>query len=140
MFSGCESRQSRMYSQPEELTRTRELKPAKNVRYAQRSFRGSGRHREVLLMNGRTKHRARREVASVLANVDTDYNSVYWGYVLFYFEDLPGVVVSITPCMQKDQYGLLVAITNLYSDDIWFNGSAVALDEDGNQIGENLYR
>lgn len=44
--------------------------------------------------------------------------------------------MSITPCIQNDQYGLLVAITNLYSDDIWFNGSAVALDEDGNQIGE----
>ena len=84
------------------------------------------------MMNGRTKHRSSTRKSLLFWQMWIQITTVFIGGTSYsIFEDLPGVVVSITPCIQNDQYGLLVAITNLYSDDIWFNGSAVALDEDG---------
>lgn len=77
-----------------------------------------------------------QDALSLLASLDTDYANVYWGVSYSIFDDLPGLVVSLTPCMQYDSYGLVVAITNLYNEEMTFAGNAVALDSDGNEIGE----
>ena len=77
-----------------------------------------------------------QDAMSLLASLDTDYANVYWGVSYSIFDDLPGLVVSLTPCMQYDSYGLVVAITNLYNEEMTFAGNAVALDSDGNEIGE----
>ena len=77
-----------------------------------------------------------QDALSLLASLDTDYSKVYWGVSYSVFEDLPGLVVSLTPCMQYDSYGLVVAITNLYDEEMTFAGNAVALDSEGNEIGE----
>ena len=138
MFSGCGKETKQNVQPAEETYKNTESETSEECAAAQEEFSEEVVDTEESIDDEWTDEASEldEEVASVLANVDTDYNSVYWGTSYSIFEDLPGVVVSITPCMQKDQYGLLVAITNLYSDDIWFNGSAVALDEDGNQIGE----
>ncbi len=77
-----------------------------------------------------------QDALSLLASLDTDYANVYWGVSYSIFDDLPDLVVSLTPCMQYDSYGLVVAITNLYNEEMTFAGNAVALDSDGNEIGE----
>ena len=77
-----------------------------------------------------------QDALSLLASLDTDYANVYWGVSYSIFDNLPGLVVSLTPCMQYDSYGLVVAITNLYNEEMTFAGNAVALDSDGNEIGE----
>lgn len=77
-----------------------------------------------------------QDALSLLASLDTDYANVYWGVSYSIFDDLPGLVVSLTPCVQYDSYGLVVAITNLYNEEMTFAGNAVALDSDGNEIGE----
>lgn len=77
-----------------------------------------------------------QDALSLLASLDTDYAKVSWGTSYSIFDDLPGLVVSLTPCMQYDSYGLVVAITNLYNEEMTFAGNAVALDQDGNEIGE----
>lgn len=77
-----------------------------------------------------------QDAMSLLASLDTDYANVYWGVSYSIFDDLPGLVVSLTPCVQYDSYGLVVAITNLYNEEMTFAGNAVALDSDGNEIGE----
>lgn len=138
MFSGCGKETKQNVQPAEETYKNTESETSEECAAAQEEFSEEVVDTEESIDDEWTDEASEldEEVASVLANVDTDYNSVYWGTSYSIFEDLPGVVVSITPCIQNDQYGLLVAITNLYSDDIWFNGSAVALDEDGNQIGE----
>ena len=77
-----------------------------------------------------------QDALSLLASLDTDYANVYWGVSYSIFDDMPGLVISLTPCMQYDSYGLVVAITNLYNEEMTFAGNAVALDKEGNEIGE----
>ena len=136
MFSGCGKETKQNVQPAEETYKNTESETSEECAAAQEEFSEEVVDTEESIDDEWTDEASEldEEVASVLANVDTDYNSVYWGTSYSIFEDLPGVVVSITPCMQKDQYGLLVAITNLYSDDIWFNGSAVALDEDASDL------
>ena len=120
MFSGCGKETKQNVQPAEETYKNTESETSEECAAAQEEFSEEVVDTEESIDDEWTDEASEldEEVASVLANVDTDYNSVYWGTSYSIFEDLPGVVVSITPCMQKDQYGLLVAITNLYSDDI----------------------
>ena len=116
MFSGCGKETKQNVQPAEETYKNTESETSEECAAAQEEFSEEVVDTEESIDDEWTDEASEldEEVASVLANVDTDYNSVYWGTSYSIFEDLPGVVVSITPCMQKDQYGLLVAITNLY--------------------------
>ena len=139
MFSGCGKETKQNVQPAEETYKNTESETSEECAAAQEEFSEEVVDTEESIDDEWTDEASEldEEVASVLANVDTDYNSVYWGTSYSIFEDLPGSSSEhYTVYAEGNQYGLLVAITNLYSDDIWFNGSAVALDEDGNQIGE----
>ena len=51
-----------------------------------------------------------QDALSLLASLDTDYANVYWGVSYSIFDNLPGLVVSLTPCMQYDSYGLVIGV------------------------------
>lgn len=77
------------------------------------------------------------DVEEALSKLETDYNKVYWGSRYSMFEDMPGVVVSVTPCkLYGVDYGLVIAITNLYDTDVSFAGSASALGSNDTVIGD----
>ena len=78
------------------------------------------------------------EVKTLLENLDTDYHNIRWGVVYPMDEELQGLVVSVTPYVSYDQISLLVAITNLYDEDISFSGSANALGEGDAVVGSSF--
>ena len=106
---------------------------------SQEEISENGKSKEEKQENARTDGNTTvedQDALSLLASLDTDYANVYWGVSYSIFDNLPGLVVSLTPCMQYDSYGLVVAVTNLYNEEMTFAGNAVALDSDGNEIGE----
>lgn len=77
------------------------------------------------------------DVEKAITSLTTDYNKVCWGSRYSPFADKPGVVISVTPCtVFGDEYGLIVAVTNLYDEDISFAGSGSALGRSGNVLGD----
>jgi len=78
------------------------------------------------------------DIETLLANLDTDYNKINWGVRYSISEDIPGVVVSIAPCYEYEQYKLILAITNLTGTDIDFSAQAIALDANGEEEGSTF--
>ena len=79
------------------------------------------------------------DVEKALKEIQTDYSKVLWGSRYQLFENMPGVVASVTPCkIYGDDYGLVVAITNLYSEEISFSGSASALGSNDSILGDTF--
>ncbi len=70
------------------------------------------------------------EIASTLNGLNTDYNKVKWGSVYSIFPDNPGIVISVAPGKLFNEDILVVAITNLYDQEISFSGSAKARGKD----------
>lgn len=78
------------------------------------------------------------DVENLLNKLTSDYNNVYWGARYSIFEDMPAIVVSVTPCKFYDEYALAVAITNLYDEEFSFSGSAQVLGSDDSVIGDSF--
>ena len=78
------------------------------------------------------------EIASTLNGLNTDYNKVKWGSVYSIFPDNPGIVISVTPGKMFGDDILVVAITNLYDQEISFSGSAKARGKDDAIVGETF--
>jgi hypothetical protein len=72
----------------------------------------------------------------MLARLDTDYSKVKWGVVYNISKDYPGVVASVTPCKEGEDYKLVVAITNLYDKELTIYGDLKARAADDSEIGE----
>lgn len=75
------------------------------------------------------------EVENCLTSLETDYNKIAWGVKYSIFDDYPAFVISVTPYSSKGKNYLVVALTNLYSDDISFSGDALAYDVNNSEIG-----
>ena len=78
------------------------------------------------------------EIASTLNGLNTDYNKVKWGSVYSIFPDNPGIVISVAPGKLFNEDILVVAITNLYDQEISFSGSAKARGKDDAIVGETF--
>lgn len=78
------------------------------------------------------------EIQASLDALETDYAKVKWGVQYSISQDLPGVVISVTPSKGYFSNELVVAVTNLYDKDISFSGSAKAKDANDNIIGETF--
>lgn len=78
------------------------------------------------------------DLEKALNSLDTDYNSINWGVRYSLDAELPNLVVSITPYMEYDQIHLLLAFTNLYDRDLAITGTAKALSQEGEEIGETF--
>ena len=76
------------------------------------------------------------ETKAMLARLDTDYSKVKWGVVYNISKDYPGVVASVTPCKEGEDYKLVVAITNLYDKELTIYGDLKARAVDDSEIGE----
>lgn len=85
-----------------------------------------------------TKNLLSDEVREALESITTDYSKIKWGVVYSVSEDMPGIVISVTPVKVYGEYELIVAITNLYDNDISFSANVEAADKDGNIIGSNF--
>lgn len=78
------------------------------------------------------------EIASKLNGLNTNYNKVKWGSVYSIFPDNPGIVISVAPGKLFNEDILVVAITNLYDQEISFSGSAKARGKDDAIVGETF--
>ncbi len=138
MFAAC-GKQSTVGSQTTGESTESVSSEAQTDTVSQEEISESGKSKEEKTENAWTDGDTAvddQDALSLLASLDTDYANVYWGVSYSIFDDIPGLVVSLTPCMQYDSYGLVVAITNLYNEEMTFAGNAVALDKEGNEIGE----
>ncbi len=79
------------------------------------------------------------DIQTVLDSLSSDYNKVLWGSVYSVIEQYAGIVVSVTPCLTGDDYGLLVAVTNLYNEPMAFSGKAQAKGTGEEIIGETYF-
>ena len=78
------------------------------------------------------------EIESALSTLETDYKKVKWGAVYSFSDEMPGIVISVTPCLSYSGNGLIVAITNLYDEPISFTGSAAAKGKNDEILGDTF--
>ncbi len=78
------------------------------------------------------------EVEAAINSLDTDYSLIQWGVRYSVSEELPGIVISVTPCVRYGSNGLLLAVTNLYDQAFSFSGAAEAKDANDNIIGDTF--
>ncbi|MBO6196536.1 MAG: hypothetical protein J6O03_03515 [Butyrivibrio sp.] len=74
------------------------------------------------------------DAQKILNSLDTDYNKVNWG-VQYSPTGMDGIVISVAPFMDGNSYYLLVAVTNLYGEDVTFSASGYPKGTDGQKIG-----
>ena len=74
------------------------------------------------------------ETQKMLDSLDTDYNKVNWG-VQYSPTGMDGIVISVAPYVDGRTACLLVAITNLYNEDVTFSAKGYPKGVDGQQIG-----
>ncbi len=74
------------------------------------------------------------DAQKILSSLDTDYNKVNWG-VQYSPTGMDGIVISVAPFMDGNSYYLLVAVTNLYGEDVTFSASGYPKGTDGQKIG-----
>lgn len=74
------------------------------------------------------------DAQKILSSLDTDYNKVNWG-VQYSPTGMDGIVISVAPFMDGNSYYLLVAVTNLYGEDVTFSASGYPKGADGQKIG-----
>lgn len=75
------------------------------------------------------------EILDELNSLETDFTKVTWG-VIYTPGELDHLVVSCTPYMDGSSCYLIVALTNLYDEDITVSADAVCLGEDDQEIGD----
>lgn len=78
------------------------------------------------------------QTKTALSSLQSDYSLVNWGVEYTASEDYPGCVISVTPGFLYDGLCLVVGVTNLYDKEISFMGTAQAMDDGGNAIGEGF--
>lgn len=80
------------------------------------------------------------EAETALNSLDTDYKKVKWGSIYSLPDNLSGIVISVTPCtLYGTNYGLVVAVTNVYESPVCFSGSATAKAADGSDLGDAYF-
>lgn len=80
------------------------------------------------------------EVKNAMNDLQTDYNKINWGVEYSPFEDMPGIVVSVSPML--DNFGdpsLLVGVTNLYEEPITITAEGTAKDLNGNANNGDIF-
>ena len=87
---------------------------------------------------GTTEEITSDQSTTIGTNNETDYSKVTWGATYAPAEDMPGVIVSVTPMVDDyGKYTLIVGVTNTYDTPIDFAGKASAKDDNGNYIGDS---
>ena len=77
-----------------------------------------------------------KEAEEKIKLLDTDYSKVNWGVRYAPIEDLPGIVVSIAPAKEHNGVnGLVIAVTNLYSEEISVAGGGSVKGLNGEEVG-----
>jgi hypothetical protein len=74
------------------------------------------------------------ECEKSLDSLDTDYSKINWGVKYSPFKDLPGIVFSVAPALHDNSICLVVAVTNLYSEDVDVSGHGTAKGLNGEDI------
>ena len=78
-----------------------------------------------------------KEAEEALKKLDTDYNKVSWGVRYAPIEDLPGIIVSVAPAKEHNGVnGLIIAITNLYDEEISVAGGGTVKGLNGEDVGD----
>jgi hypothetical protein len=74
------------------------------------------------------------EALEMIQKVDSDYSKVKWA-VQYTLPDMEGLIISITPCFSADGESVVVAVTNLYSEDVGIWASGYIKGMDGSSVG-----
>ena len=74
------------------------------------------------------------EAKALLDSLYTDYNKVNW-IVRYSLGDLDGLIVSLAPYYDGNNFYLVVALTNLYNTDLTFSSWISAKGLDGEEVG-----
>lgn len=78
------------------------------------------------------------EAQAALDSLETDYSKVKWG-VQYSPTGMDGIVISVAPYTENSSIMLLVAITNLYNEDVTFSAEAIAKGTSGQEIGKGSF-
>ena len=74
-------------------------------------------------------------VQKILNSLDTDYNKINWG-VQYSPEGMEGIVISVTEYVDRSNlYELVVAITNLYDEDVTVDAKGICKGVKGEEVG-----
>ena len=79
------------------------------------------------------------QAKQILYSLESDYNKVNWAVEYSPSEDLDGLVISVAPVYDDGDYYLVVGITNLYEQELAFNGYGTAIDANGEKVGLETY-
>ncbi len=72
---------------------------------------------------------------SVLNKLDTDYSKVNWG-VQYSPKGMDGIIISVASYMDGRYPYLLVAITNIYDEDVTFSATGYAKGKSGQEVAD----
>lgn len=75
------------------------------------------------------------EQRSILNKLGTDYTKVNWG-VQYSPKGMDGIIISVAPYMDGRYSYLLVAVTNIYNEDVTFSASGYAKGKSGQEVAE----
>ncbi|WP_026658807.1 hypothetical protein [Butyrivibrio sp. AC2005] len=75
------------------------------------------------------------EQQSILNKLDTDYTKVNWG-VQYSPKGMDGIIISVAPYQEGRYPYLLVAITNIYNEDVTFSATGYAKGQNGQEIAD----
>ena len=75
-----------------------------------------------------------KEQQDILDDLDTDLAKVNWG-VQYSPKGMDGIIISVAPYVDGSSQSLLVAVTNIYNQDVTFDAKGSVKGKNGQEVG-----